>query len=659
MTSAGEAAMIEPKQEHAEQVALQEHIHELEQENARLRAELELARSPEAPRLGSEPRFGRAFENAAIGYAMTDGEGRFIDANPAYCRLTGYSLEELKQRRLADLIHPEDYRLNMQLIERQMTDEIPPFVIENRYVRKDGGIVWVRKSVAWIPGQSGGPQWLLALVEDVTRQRQIEEERRTSERIYRAIGETLPYGIWICDPDGRNTYTSQSLLDLLGITQEQCSEFGWGDSLHPDDSERTIAAWKECVRTEGHWDIEHRYRGTDGEYHPILARGVPVRDESGKIICWAGINMDISRLKSTEAALRESERRFEVAVKNSPMIVYTTDRALRYTWLFNPGFGVDPAEVVGKSDEEIRRPEDVAQLVALKQSVLDTGIGRRQEVQVPRDGRVYTFDLTVEPTRDERGQVTGLTVAAIDVTENKRREQKALQSQMRIELQRRLLEQREQERMTLARDLHDGPVQTLAATGMELEMIRLAFDDPVLQAELSRIIRHIKDASKELRDTVSELRPSQFHALGLSQAIRAYSDDFQSRIPGTRLVQKLAPDRDGLSRYAALSLFRICQEALNNIARHAAATEASIRLAFSLGWATLEIRDNGKGMEPVPDLVQLTTQGHYGLAGMKERAEAVGGECQIVSAPGQGTTISVRVPLGETPGSPEPARLEP
>ena len=73
--------------------------------------------------------------------------------------------------------------------------------------------------------------------------------------------------------------------------------------LHPDDAERTIAAWKECVRTGGTWDIEHRYRGVDGEWHPILARGVPVRNERGEVIYWAGINLDICSLKQAQEAL--------------------------------------------------------------------------------------------------------------------------------------------------------------------------------------------------------------------------------------------------------------------------------------------------------------------------------------------------------------------
>jgi len=132
-----------------------------------------------------------------------------------------------------------------------------------------------------------------------------ERRLRDSESIYRAVGESIDYGIWVCNPDGTNTYASPSFLKLVGLTQEECSEFGWGRVLHPDDAERTIAAWKECVRVRGRWDVEHRVLGSDGLRHPVLARGVPVEDERGELKCWVGINLDISELKRAEASLRD------------------------------------------------------------------------------------------------------------------------------------------------------------------------------------------------------------------------------------------------------------------------------------------------------------------------------------------------------------------
>jgi PAS domain S-box-containing protein len=146
--------------------------------------------------------------------------------------------------------------------------------------------------------------WLFGtLYSSRERARNAEARLRESERLYRAIGESIPFGIWICDPQGRNTYVSESFLNLIGMTQEECSSLGWRNALHPDEADRAIAAWQECVRTNGVWDVEHRFRGKDGKYHPVLARGVPVRDDRGKTVCWAGINLDIRRLKDAEAQL--------------------------------------------------------------------------------------------------------------------------------------------------------------------------------------------------------------------------------------------------------------------------------------------------------------------------------------------------------------------
>ena len=138
-----------------------------------------------------------------------------------------------------------------------------------------------------------------------TRSRALE----TSEKLYRAIGESINYGVWVCDSDGRNIYCSDSLLKLVGLSQQQASDFGWASVLHPDDVEATMIAWKECARTGGTWYREHRMLGVDGRYHSILAQGVPIRDADGTVNRWAGINLDISRLKNTERALLAADRR--------------------------------------------------------------------------------------------------------------------------------------------------------------------------------------------------------------------------------------------------------------------------------------------------------------------------------------------------------------
>jgi PAS domain S-box-containing protein len=211
-------------------------------------------------------------------------------------------------------VHVEDCERLVRTLDRAVKQS-SPWECKYRVRMLDGCHRWILSRGKIVAVEGGKPVRMLGTSIDITGLKEGEEKLRQSEAVYRAVGESIRYGVWVCAPDGRNTYASDSFLDLVGITQQQCSDFGWGDVLHPDDAERTIAAWKDCVRTEGVWDIEHRYRGVDGLWHPILARGVPVRDEEGRIACWAGINLDISTLKDAQEALRKAKEQLEQRVQ--------------------------------------------------------------------------------------------------------------------------------------------------------------------------------------------------------------------------------------------------------------------------------------------------------------------------------------------------------
>ena len=148
-----------------------------------------------------------------------------------------------------------------------------------------------------------------ALKEAALVRQTVEQALRASERLYRAIGESISYGVWVCDAEGNNIYASDSFLRLTGLTLEEYCSPTWIRVLHPEDRARAEDAWQECVRTGNTWYEEHRIRGVDGEYYPILAQGVPIYDDQGQIDRWAGIHLDIARLKLTEQALREADRR--------------------------------------------------------------------------------------------------------------------------------------------------------------------------------------------------------------------------------------------------------------------------------------------------------------------------------------------------------------
>jgi len=251
--------------------------------------------------------------NAAIIGMTLDGV--ITSWNKGAENIYGYTAREIIGQNITILSPHDRYEEVSQTLEKiKRGESVEQF--ETERVTKEGRDVHISLVVAPVLTMAGRIIGVSSIASDITKRKHAEEALRHSEQLYRAIGESINYGVWVCAPDGRNIYASESFLEMVGLTQEQCSNFGWGDVLHPDDAERTIAAWKECVRTEGTWDIEHRFRGVDGKWHDVLARGVPVRDEQGRITCWAGINLDISKHKQDEESQRISEQRYRSLFEN-------------------------------------------------------------------------------------------------------------------------------------------------------------------------------------------------------------------------------------------------------------------------------------------------------------------------------------------------------
>jgi len=274
---------------------------------------------------------------------------------------------------------------------------------------------------AWQRAQQHADVVMEGLRREVIKHKQAEEGLRRSEAQYRAIGESIDYGVWISAPDGRNTYASDSFLKLVGLTQEQCCTIGWDDALHPDDAKGSIAAWKECVRTGSTWDREYRVRGVDGQWHYILTHGVPVKDAQGHILSWAGINLDISSLKRSELGLRDSEARFRTLADNISQLAWMSDAT---GWLF--WYNRRWYEYTGTTFEDmqewgwntVHHPNHVDRVVKTWQQAHATG--QPWEDTFPLrggDGTYRWFLSRAVPIRDEAGAVVRWFGTNTDITE--------------------------------------------------------------------------------------------------------------------------------------------------------------------------------------------------------------------------------------------------
>jgi signal transduction histidine kinase len=187
-------------------------------------------------------------------------------------------------------------------------------------------------------------------------------------------------------------------------------------------------------------------------------------------------------------------------------------------------------------------------------------------------------------------------------------------------------------------------VQDLYGVSYGLSSLKEALSDEASLAQLSAALAGIQQAIQTLRATFTNLRPPALAPYGLEKAILSHAEGFQGRHPELKLKLNLTPDGQELPESVRMALFRIYQEALNNIARHAGAQQVWITFTLDAAQVVLEVKDDGQGFEAPQRWVELARQGHLGLVGISERVEALGGRLQIISARGAGALIRVSVP---------------
>ncbi len=227
---------------------------------------------------------------------------RFNFISPYIEKVTGYTVAEWLSTPNVALsgLHPDDQDRTIRELEAIMASgEIG--IVQARWIAKDGRVVWVEDHVVPVLSAEGHPVGLRGVAIDITDRLQTQEALAEAEARYRAIGESIPFGVWVCDAEGRIEYVSQSFLDLIGMTLEETRKSGWGDRLPPESREQVLQDWADAVR-EGRslWNCEYPIRGVDGVYYTALSRGVPIRDAQGRIVNWVGVHLDITERKRIE-----------------------------------------------------------------------------------------------------------------------------------------------------------------------------------------------------------------------------------------------------------------------------------------------------------------------------------------------------------------------
>ena len=567
-------------------------------------------------------------------------ELRFALVNPAYRFITPDPTVDPVGRTYSEIWPQKDHNANRDRFLEVIRTGVPFQVSGIEHHFPDGSrrvftlqarrIEWDRQPAA------------LVILWDTTELKEVDDERR---KLLLAVEES-PETIVITDPQGTIEYVNPKFCELTGYSVEEAIgqnprilKSGFTTPGEYADMWRTIRAGKI-------WRGEFCNRKRNGELYWESASISPVINDSGQITHFLAVKQDVTEKKRIIADLQESQGRLMLTTEAAGVGIWSVD--LQDGSLYSDDLvksmlrlPLDEPLDLGTLVRMIH-PDDRASTEKAARKLLRKHARLELEFRVILEGDVVRW-LYVRG-QEQPGRVMGVVM---DVTQRRSDQQEIQEGLAQIEVQQRLLEQREQERLQIARDLHDGPVQELLATMYALHGLVSPETDPVLAGKVKEIRFSLQKQVAELRSFAGELRPPALSKFGLVKAIRSHAETFQEKHPEISLDIQDGLNGFRLRQETRLTLFRIYQETLNNIARHAHASRVEIRVTKDDRQVTLEIEDNGQGFDLPRDWLDLARTGHLGLVGMRERAQAIGGRVEIESRPGKGTRVRVCVPIGE------------
>ena len=437
---------------------------------------------------------------------------------------------------------------------------------------------------------------------------------------------------------------NSGFMKLSGYSREEIEgKMKWTDFVVPEDLEKMIEYHYERRRDESKAPTQYEFRfiARDGSIRAILLN-VNVIPGTGKSVASL---LDITERKQVEEALQKSEEEKRLVLESTIDLVVYHDRDQRVIWANRAAcdsLGMEPGDLVGRHCYELWHRSDKRCVGCPVKKALKTGESHNAEIGTP-DGRMWL--VRGYPVQDEKGQVTAAVEFATDITERKlaQEELEASRQQMRA-LSARVLAAQEEERTRISREIHDELAQALTALRFDLTSLRRhpPKNSDILAGKLRNMDDRIGETIRTVQRISAELRPGMLDDLGLVSAIEWYSRDFQERT-GIKCGLKVEPEDFTLDTGRSTTIFRIFQEALTNVARHASATRVRVNLQKSPEKLLLKLTDNGQGITAR----QASSGKSLGLTGMRERARLWNGSVTIKGTEGKGTHVLVEIPLSE------------
>jgi PAS domain S-box-containing protein len=407
----------------------------------------ETARADAEARLrASEAHLRALVEQTTAGVAETDLEGRFISVNDRYCAIVGRSREALLDLRMQDITHHADLRDNLPLFQR-LAETGEAFDIEKRYLRPDGGIVWVRNTVSLIRS-AGAPASIVAVSIDITPHKQVEDALRESEARFRNMADHAPVMLWMTDPDGACTYLNRAWYDFTGQTSGEAEGFGWLDAVHPDDRGWSGDAFVRANEQRAPLRLEYRLRRRDGAYRWAIDAAAPRFAGDGAFLGYIGSVIDIDERREVEDALRQASGRLDAILNNTEMAVFMMDDRQHCVFMNKAAealTGYAFAEVTGRPlHDVVHHLYPDGRHYPIEECPIDRAFPEEDQVKgeelfVHKDGHFYPVAFTASPLRDEQGRAIGTVIEARNISEDKARD--AALQELNQSLERRVAEE--------------------------------------------------------------------------------------------------------------------------------------------------------------------------------------------------------------------------
>jgi PAS domain S-box-containing protein len=588
-----------------------------------------------------------AFRSIHESIIATDTEYKITHWNQISERMYGIRANEAIGIRLFDVIEiveasPGENARRFAKLETQ------GYYHEEQLHRTRCTELWVNVGVQAIEDDGKRYGWV-ALAEDITERKRLGQALSESERKYRDLVDSLPQTIFEIDEKGNLTYANRHGFQLSGYSLE---DIGKGlNALQlfiPEDRERVKENIRRIMAGEKISGQEYTALIKDGSTFPVMIYSSLIVRES-KPIGLRGIVIDMTDLKQAEEALRQSEERYKALFEQKLDGVVVIDEKLKLL-LANKAaaemFDFDSVEELLEINlfEYIASEERERTFEIIAKDMFEKDLRQINEFRCIKKSGEEIWIGAIGTRIEYQGRVVGLA-SFRDITLQKQTEQELERSHQELrKLSSYLQSVREEERTLIAHEIHDELGQSLTALKMDIFWLqkRLTKEQQPLLDKAETMSKLVDDTILSVKRISSKLRPTILDDLGLVAAIEWQAEEFKDHT-GVNCEVSIGTEDLVLGKERATTIFRVFQEALTNITRHAHATNVKVSLKLKAKRLVLKVVDNGEGITDE----QILSPKSFGLIGMRERAHYFGGEVKINGIAGKGTTLEITIPLTE------------